>query len=114
MFQSRFDELRHNQERVYVFDLEKSGIGKEDLIVKIAIFTGDLEVEFFSDKELTKLVFNNGFHHMGDSMYKFSQLHRTQDNITKFLYLRVKSANVSTTFVVNIQMKIENIIRLAG
>lgn len=87
---------------------------KEDLLIKVSIFTGDLEVEFYSDKSLTKTVFINGFHHLGDSQYRFSKRHREEDNITAGMYVRVRSSNLSSTYVIAVSMKVENIIRLAG
>lgn len=114
MFESRFDELRPGQERTYFIDFQKSGIDKEDLQVKLSLYTGHIEAEFFSDKALTQLLFIDGFHHLGDSLYKFSKRHREEDNITTALYMRIKSSKVASTFVVSVNMKVENIIRLTG
>lgn len=115
MFEPKFDELRPNLERGYFINLKNiSHILENDLLVKISTFTGDLEAKFYGDKEYKNEVYTNTFHHMGDSLYRFSKEHRAEDNITDALYFKIRSNDKHSTFVISAMTKLEKLIRLAG
>lgn len=115
IFEPRFDELRPHTERTYFIDLKKiSNLTENDLIFKFSTFTGDLDVRFFADKALSKLIFNNGFQHLGDEQFRISKELRVSDNLTDFIYVRISSSDKATTFVINCYTKYENMIRLYG
>jgi|JI6StandDraft_1071083.scaffolds.fasta_scaffold50608_2 hypothetical protein len=115
IFESRFDELRPNTERTYFIDLKKiANLTENDLNVKISTFTGDLDVRFFADKAGTKLIYSNGFSHMGDQQFRISKELRKSDSLTDFIYIKIMSSTTAATFVINCVVKVENMIRLYG
>lgn len=115
MFEPKFDELKANLERGYFVDLKKvEHLIDNDIFVKVSTFTGDLEVEFFTDSGYRNMVYAHSFHHMGDSQFRFSKKHRAEDNITDSLFMRIKSIGVHSTFVISVSAKVENLIRLYG
>ena len=107
--------MRPNTERTYFIDLKKiANLTENDLSIKISTFTGDLDVRFFSDKAGSKLIYSNGFQHMGDQQFRLSKEVRERDNITEAVYIKIMSSGVAATFVINAVIKVENMIRLYG
>lgn len=99
LFAPLFDYLRPLTARTYTIDLSNlSKVSNQDVVVKISVFTGSIETNFYSDEKLNTMLTSTEFGHMGDQQYKFGRDHLR--NITDKLYLKVSCQSTESTFVV--------------
>lgn len=102
-----FDYLKPMTARTYFLDLSTmSKSATQDIIVRLSVFTGIIETNFFSDEKLNLMITSTEFGHMGDQQYKFGRDHLK--NLKDKLYLKISSQTVESTFVITALLKEPN------